>query len=201
MRVASGGSSSFFARGEWVSMLAEGEENASRGSQAGRRRRREDHYGLDRRTARAEFCVQFVELSSAREALEGVPAAPRSRTTLRALRDPRKRLAEPRDPFPQDVLEFQPVSLVEFDVDRLSRTRSLSPARGSRRAVKDVHRTCPLFAPSWSASATRQLQAEWPSHHFLRMGRCTGLLKPGGGVRCIVTGDIFRRLVARCVAH
>ena len=35
----------------------------------------------------------------------------------------------------------------------------------------------------------------------LRVGRLTPLLKPSGGVRGIVTGDIIRRLVARTVSR
>ena len=61
-----------------------------------------------RRAGRAEACVQVGELSSARQCLEGAPVAPGNRNTLFALRDPSKRPAEPRDPIPADVLEFQP---------------------------------------------------------------------------------------------
>ena len=35
----------------------------------------------------------------------------------------------------------------------------------------------------------------------LRMGRMTALQKPSGGVRGIVVGDSFRRLVARTIAQ
>ena len=34
-----------------------------------------------------------------------------------------------------------------------------------------------------------------------RMGRSTALQKPTGGVRGIVTGEVFRRLVARNIAQ
>ena len=34
-----------------------------------------------------------------------------------------------------------------------------------------------------------------------RMGRVTALAKPDGGVRGIVVGDVFRRLIARTVAQ
>ena len=34
----------------------------------------------------------------------------------------------------------------------------------------------------------------------VRVGRMTALQKPDGGVRCIVLGDVFRRLVARTIA-
>ena len=35
----------------------------------------------------------------------------------------------------------------------------------------------------------------------LRMGRLTALQKPTGGVRGVVTGEVFRRLVARSIAQ
>ena len=35
----------------------------------------------------------------------------------------------------------------------------------------------------------------------VRLGRITALVKPAGGVRGIVVGDVFRRLVARTVAQ
>ena len=35
----------------------------------------------------------------------------------------------------------------------------------------------------------------------VRLGRLTALVKPAGGVRGIVVGDVFRRLVARTVAQ
>ena len=36
---------------------------------------------------------------------------------------------------------------------------------------------------------------------MIRLGRITALQKPSGGVRGIVVGDIFRRLVARTIAQ
>ena len=45
------------------------------------------------------------------------PVAPGNRSTLLALRDPSKRPAEAWDPIPADVLDFQPGSPLEMDVD------------------------------------------------------------------------------------
>ena len=193
-----------FARGEWESLLTESQEHASRGSQASRRHRRREHDDdVVRRAGRAEACVQAGELSSARQCLEGAPVAPGNRNTLLALRDPSKRPAEPRDPIPADVLEFQPRSLLNLDVEGFSRNIRCAKrgvAGGPSGMTADHLR--PILESEADTAALGRMATDLaradiplPILTALRMGRLTALQKPTGGVRGIVTGEVFRRLV------
>ena len=201
-----------FARGEWESLLTESQEHASRGSQASRRRRRREHDDdVARRAGRAEVCVQAGELSSARQCLEGAPVAPvpGNWNTLLALRDPSKRPAEPRDPIPADVLEFQPGSPLELDVDGFSRNIRCAKrgvAGGPSGMTADHLR--PILESETDTAAMGRMATDLaradiplPILTALRMGRLIALQKPTGGVRGIVTGEVFRRLVARSIAQ
>ena len=79
-----------FSRGEWSGLI---EASAACDLQAavGRhRRRRRPGIDLERRTARVEMLVHLGELSSSRQALEGVSVAPGSNQTLAMLSDPAK---------------------------------------------------------------------------------------------------------------
>ena len=55
------------------------------------------------------------EFSHARQALEGAALAPGNQATLDALQDPERRLAQPREPLPEDLAQFIPATLFELD--------------------------------------------------------------------------------------
>ena len=63
----------------------------------------------------------WVNLSLARQALEGDAVAPGNDHTLQALRDPLRRPPVPRDPLPVDLQHFQPEVPLSLEQDRLLR--------------------------------------------------------------------------------
>ena len=69
---------------------------------------------MEKRVARAETLISLGEISAARLALEGSPAAPGSDETLSALTDESGRPPEPRDPIP--ILQSRPT--VPFELDK-----------------------------------------------------------------------------------
>ena len=103
-----------FSCGEWASLLAQGQESASRGDQIfSRRRRRHARDDLETRAARAEALVQMGELSAARQALEGAAVAPGDDATRSALQNPAKRPPVLRDPIPADIMNAMRVVFKE----------------------------------------------------------------------------------------
>ena len=69
------------------------------------------------RAARALSLVHMGELSAARQALEGAPLAPGTHATLRALTDPERRPAFPREPLSAEVAHMQPAMPFQLDTD------------------------------------------------------------------------------------
>ena len=105
-----------FNRGQWEALLKAGGVCCT---QAAIRRRRIRHRSDNvlGRVARAEALVQ-VELSSARQVLEGAQLAPGFHQTLQQLRDQSKRPREPRVPVPPEVINHRHQSqfnLTEID--------------------------------------------------------------------------------------
>ena len=93
-----------FREGRWAQYLDASRSRAEISSTARlqqRRRGRDRTQDVDKRAAKASMMVQFGELSSARQALEGADLAPGTPATFAALRDPARRLERPRDPIPE----------------------------------------------------------------------------------------------------
>ena len=84
---------------------------------ASRRRRCSVVDDIDRRAARAKILLQFGELSSARQALEGATLGPGNDATFAALRNPTKQPPLLREPLSPEMSEFRQV-LVDFDEHR-----------------------------------------------------------------------------------
>ena len=149
------------------------------------------------------------ELSSARQALEGAAVAPGTEETREALQDPGKRPQEPYEPLPARLRNLEPDTQFQLDEDKFARNvrsakRGAAPGpsgmttdhlRPLLKSHQDTQLMCKL--------AGRFAQGQVPDNIVaaVRLGRMTALVKPAGGVRGIVVGDVFRRLVARTVAQ
>ena len=197
-----------FARGEWLELLQESEECDERAATARHRQRHNRQHDLERRANRALQLVQLGELSSARVALEGAEIAPGNDDTLRSLEDPTRRPPIARDPIPEDLVNFRPA--VEFSLDEALFARTLRSARrgaaGGPSGMTYEHLR-PLLDNSRDMQRLHQLGERFARAEVsqqivdaVRMGRITALRKSDGGVRGIVAGDLFRRLVSRTIA-
>ena len=164
---------------------------------------------IERRVTRAERLVEFGELSSARQALEGAAVAPGNQATLDMLQDVRRRPQQPREQLTPEMLTFQPD--MEFQLDEKRFGKNL---RSSKRGVAggpsgmttehlrplldDVRATHMFFRLGENLA---RAQVPGVAVAMVRSGRMTALSKDDGGVRGIVTGDVVRRLVARTIAQ
>ena len=154
---------------------------------------------IEQRAIRAETFVQVGELSHARQVLEGGDLAPRNQTTLDALRDEIRRLANPREPMPAELTNFVLPRAFELDESKFNRN-----LRSSRRgaAAGPSGMTMEHLRPLLDDA--RSLHSFFFPHSvvdLVRLGRLTALTKPDGGVRGIVAGDVVRRLVARTMSQ
>ena len=73
-----------------------------------RRARRQGEDDLEQRAARAEMLVHFWGVTPARQALDGAAVAPGNQATLNSVTDNSRRLAQPRDPLPERLLNSVP---------------------------------------------------------------------------------------------
>ena len=200
-----------FARGEWIQLVAASEACDDRSAIARRRRgrRQSQQDDIENRVARAETLVQMGELSSARQALEGASVAPGTNATLSALKDESKRPSRLREPLPREVVAHVPAH--PFDMDEMMFLRCLRSARRGAAAGPSGMTTEHLrpLLDDWHSMEVLFKAAETFSRglipesvvQIVKMGRMTALSKPDGGVRGIVAGDVFRRLVARTMAQ
>ena len=196
-----------FQRGLWLELLAEGASCTERvHTQSVRRRRRQQHDDDDgKRAAGALSLVQMGELSAA---LEGAPVAPGNMATLRALTDPEKRPPLPREELSRAVAEAQPTEQFELDIVEflicLRRARRGAAPGPSGMTSDHLYPVLESEAASELLTQVAGLFAVGQVPHdileAIRLGRLMALEKPDGGVRRIVVGDIFRRLVARTIA-
>ena len=196
-----------FQEGRWMELLREGAIAAETAhTHSVRRRRRQDDDDEARRAARAMSLTQMGELSAARQALEGAAVAPDTMSTLRALTDPEKQL--PRTPLSREVADAQPSEA--FQLDSIEFLTCLRKARRGAVAGPSGMTSDHLFPVLENEGDSNLLcrvasllavgQVPDSTLEAVRLGRMTALSKPDGGVRGIVVGDIFRRLVARTIA-
>ena len=198
-----------FSREEWSGLIEASAVCDLQAAVGRRRRRRRPADDLERRAARAEMLVHLGELSSARQALEGVSVAPGSDQTLAMLSDPAKRPPVLRDPIPEEVSRHVPSSPFELDEHRLLKNLR-SARRGATggpsgmtaehlRILLDNTRDSRMFFRVCEKLA--QGKVPDPIIAAIRVGRMTASRKPDGGVRGIVAGDVIRRLVVRTIAQ
>ena len=146
------------------------------------------------------------ELSSARQVLESADLAP-GNTTHRALTRQDRRPALPCEPPPRDLMERVPDRPFQLDDGQFAKNLR-SARRGAAPGPSGMTTELfPLLESTNDTQAFCQLgnllaQGEVPPEalSILRKGRMTALQKPSG-VRGIVVGNTFRRLVARTIAH
>ena len=134
--------------------------------------------------------------------------APGTNQTLEYLRDESRRPASMSEPFPPEVLEFQPRSRLKLNRKLFAKTLMTAPKGSSgafsgtryeflKLALDDAHMLNNLtdMAENFARAIVPQdiVQA-------LLMGYITALQKDGGGVRGIVAGESFRRLVSKALA-
>ena len=163
----------------------------------------------EQRTRRARQLTHQGELSAARQALTTGPLAPHTQATLQELRDPRRRPQEPYQAFPDAIREFQPAHPPNLPATQLLtnlRRARKGAAPGPSGYTSEVLRLVlddEGATSQFVAVATRIANAELPPQitQALGLGRIVALQKPNGRVRGIVVGDLFRRLVARCLAQ
>ena len=115
---------------ERMAMFSRGQSCDERAAVTRRRSQRRADNDDVKRAARAEMFVHMGELSSARQALVGEAVAPGNQATYNQLTDDTRRPARPRDPLPDEILNFQPTVSFEIDEDRFCRN-----LRSSRRGA------------------------------------------------------------------
>ena len=196
-----------FERGEWLQLLRMSQDVSAKSqsrSFRSRRRERED----EARAARALSLV-MGELSAARQALEGGPMAPGTHTTLRALTDPERRPAFPREPLSAEVAHMQPAVPFQLDTD-LFLVNLRKSRKGAAPGPSGMHsdHLFPLLERPRDSELLAQVASQMAVGNvpedildIIRLGRVTALQKPDGGIRGIFVGDVLRRLVARTIAR
>ena len=189
--------SDLFNQGLWVEMVNDGQDAALGAKDVQMR----DRCGPDLRATRAEKLAMAGELSAARKALENAVVAPGNLRTLRALTNPDRRL-------PRGLMSSRARPL--FSVGRGEVRTKCAQGQTRCRAWTVWHdkRTLfPMLESEGDLDALTQLaslvaRGEIPPRalEVFRLGRVTALQKPGGGIRGIVVGDVFRRVLARTIA-
>ena len=205
-----------FLAGHWPELLRHGaaaatpaprdaarpsEGNVANGAEA-------EDVDLRRRSERAAALAHLGELSAAAKALTALPLAPTSQETLAALRDPLRRPPEPQIPVDPELCRnsMRPVELCRDRLITNVRKARKGAAAGPSgctgehlRVLLDDEDCAQLLTHAARKLASGQVPAAIiPA---LRLGRMVALSKPTGGVRALVMGDAFRRVVARTLAQ
>ncbi|CAK0791015.1 unnamed protein product, partial [Prorocentrum cordatum] len=210
-----------FEAGDWAQLLTEAQpgpprrpperdaNGQSRAPEARRGRAPDENEELRSRCERARELIRLGEVSAARQALTASAVAPGTQATLDELRDPARRLQQPREQLSERAARAPPQGLTSLEPDRL-----LTNVRRSRRGAApgpsgmsgeqlqtllDDEHCCDLL--HHAATLLARAEIPGPVAEALRLGRLTALRKSNGRVRGIVTGDVFRRLVARTLAQ
>ena len=161
------------------------------------------------RAYKAKALIPLGELSVARQALEVAEIASGTNETFDILSNPIKRPIKLRDLFLEVVLDFEPDELFVLDYNRF-----VANLRGARKGaaagpsgVTSDHLKI-LLDDEGSTELLYKVAHTFAMGNVpativkvLRVGWLTTLQKPDGGVRGIVPGDVFRRLVSRTMAQ
>ena len=193
-----------FQAGEWLALLRAAQDSTTNNSTP-----TEQAPTAQQQARRARQLVHQGELSAARQALTAGPLAPRTEATLQELRDPARRPAQPYQPIPEHVLQFQPASPTNLPAATLLanvRRARKGAAPGPSGLTAETLRLIldeESITNNFVAVATRLAQANIPPaiSAALGLGRLVALSKPNGRVRGIVVGDLLRRVVARSLAQ
>ena len=161
------------------------------------------------RNIRAEKFVQLGEISAGRQALESARVAPGTLVTLHALTNRQRHPPVPREPVPEGLATAMPESPFDLDFDRfisnIRRAKRGAAPGPSGMTTEHFHpileNDASLIALFHVAVLFSRGQVPPNALEGLRLGRITALAKPDGGVRGIVIGDVFRRIVARTTAQ
>ena len=196
---------SMFAEGDVVTLLQTSLDASIKGTTARCRRRRGQTDTIQARAARALGLVYMRELSNARQALEGEALAP---GTEKVLTDEEKRRPVAREPVDPCVAEVDPAVPLDLDIDLLFQNvrNSRRGATGGPSGMTTAHLRILLESAAGSSLleevAIIFARGRIPEDILtvVRVGRMTALQKAEGGIRGIVVGDVFRRLVARTIA-
>ena len=143
------------------------------------------------------------ELSPARQVLEASPVATGNEATRAKLMNENRRPGAARRGLDEDILQMQPHVPFHFEHNLGTSRRG---AAGGPSGMTAEHLRVVLNSPSCTCllgEAVSQLaQGNIPEEvvRAIRLGRLTAIQKPNGGVRGIVVGDVFRRVVARTIA-
>ena len=206
------------AERRWLALLAEAAAAAQttlQGQQDRRdrgagRREKQQQDETQRRAERAMALAHLGEMSAAASALQAAPLAPANQATWEALRDPSKRSRERQVPLPAWLADFRP----DDGPRDLSADRLFANLRGARRGAAagpsgttaehlrvllDEEEGTDLFHHADSCLVQGLIPSDVVAG--LRIGRMVALTKPSGGVRALVMGDVFRRLVSRTCAQ
>ena len=177
----------FFERGLWVDLvemsLASSVEATN--TQA-RRRRKTDGDNVERRARRAFHMVQLGEVSAGRQALDGASLAPGDSKTKKALEDPSRRPAVPRDSVPDSIAQFEPEELFSLaqelflkNVRCARRGAAPGPSEMTADHVRPFLEHSPVAdALSHVASLLAQNRVPEEIMNAIRCGRLTALRKP-----------------------
>ncbi|CAK0847649.1 unnamed protein product, partial [Prorocentrum cordatum] len=176
------------------------ETRTGRAREARRGRAPDENEELRSRRERARELIRLGEVSAARQALTASAVAPGTQATLDELRDPARRLQQPREQLSERAARAPPQGLASLEPDRL-----LTNVRRSRRGAApgpsgmtgehlqtllDDEHCCDLL--HHAATLLARAEIPGPVAEALRLGRLTALRKSNGRVRGIVTGDVFR---------
>jgi len=148
-------------------------------------------------------------LSRARQTLTSAALAPGTTATLAPLRDPERRPPALLRPIPADIAATPPPPPLHFTaaatIADARRTAKRGSAAGPSGATTDHYKVLQAEEEALALLAhavTTLAAANVPAPVLaLRLARFTALQKPSGGVRGIATGDAFRRLTSRVLAH
>ena len=197
----------FFHKQEWVLLLEEARQCAT-----GLRRKPNPltpEEELVRRGRQAEKLVHHGEVSRARQALCCQARGPGTVATLNELRDPVRRPAQLSEAIPVEVSRYWPHHQFELDQEKYASNLRSAPRGSAAGLAGDTNEHYKVMLDDEEAThlitevAEHLSQADLPSEvaDALAMGAMTALVKDNGGIRGIVTGDTFRREVARTMAQ
>ncbi|CAK0885381.1 unnamed protein product, partial [Prorocentrum cordatum] len=195
-----------FEAGDWAQLLTEAQpgpprrpperdaNGQSRAPEARRGRAPDENEELRSRCERARELIRLGEVSAARQALTASAMAPGTQATLDELRDPARRLQQPREQLSERAARAPPQGLASLEPDRL-----LTNVRGSRRGAApgpsgmtgehlqtllDDEHCCDLL--HHAAALLARAEIPGPVAEALRLGRLTALRKSNGGCEGLV---------------
>ena len=185
----------------WRNVWHNSSGDAMNGITATERKRRRCKNDMECRTAKAFHLTQ-----SARHVLESSPVDPGDEATKKILTDDARRPSKPRSELDPGIAGLDLEVPFDLDVDKF--LHNLRTARkgcaGGFSGMMAEHLKVGLESPVLVGEVACQFaRARMPAEvvQAIRLGRITALQKPDGGVRGIVVGDVFRRLIARTMAQ